>query len=83
MKRTNPYTRLKNIAQQYIYEIKNPVTKGMFYYETKTLNDRDTQLKERIIAARQLGYKVEVLATKEGLEFKYVKIAKNTPWELQ
>ena len=84
-KRINPYTRLKNLGSEYICELKNPETVGMWTYPKSRLDEgwSLTDLYERIKAAEQLGYDVKLMATNKGIEANYVKQAKATPWEFR
>jgi hypothetical protein len=42
-----------------------------------------TDVRERILAGRQVGYRVEVIAKDDDLIFQYVKDNPDAPWELQ
>lgn len=85
MPRENPYNRLKRIARHHIARLEHPNTVGMFNIKTgrdKTYGLADVL--ERVRAAEQLGYKVELRAGEgETLRVVYVKRAPELPWELQ
>lgn len=84
-KRTNPYTRLKLIAQQYIFDIKHRKAIPLWWHRKEDLGDGWSLegLYQRVLAAKQLGYSVELRADKKGLDVVYVKDMPRTPWELQ
>lgn len=65
----NPYTDLKQRARTWARSVLQPKDRLMFRYAKKDLSAgwdlRD--LYERTIAARQLGYRVEVRSSDDGL----------------
>lgn len=82
----NPYTRLKETARQFIAKHQHPERRKMLLYSPRqdagyTLTD----LKERIAAGRQLGYRTEAEVTEDGkIQFYYVKKPPEfMPWELR
>lgn len=85
MPRENPYNRLKRIARQHIARMERPNTVGMF--DIKTAPEKSFDLcgvLERVRAADQLGYKVELRAGEGGtLRVVYVKKPPVLPWELR
>lgn len=84
MARLNPYTRLKQVGQEFFAKIKYRRKELMWTYPKDQLNEFWDlySLNERVAAAKQLGYAVELKATNKGLEVWYVKqIPSNIPWE--
>jgi hypothetical protein len=82
----NPYTRLKNKVSDWADEVLNPTTVNMFRFANASTNPNGWRLDDvyqRIEAAKQLGYKVEVRTCGKDIEMWYVKNAPRKPWELQ
>lgn len=69
--REAPYNRLKRIANDYIYELKNKRTRSMFWVKSEPLNGWASDLYQRTIAAQQLGNEVIVRADDDGIYFEY------------
>jgi len=75
-KRISPYTRLLNQIKQFVADnIKYRHKKLMWRYPKKRLNEgwNLDDLHERIQAADQLGYDVQLIANDSGLEVHYIK----------
>lgn len=74
-KRLNPYQYLLNEVRDLLTAIKYRKTKNMLFYAAKELNRGYdlSQIKERIAAADQLGYDVQVIIVDGGLQFFYIK----------
>ncbi len=84
--RINPYTRLKDICNEWAEKVQFPHRRSMFSFKKVTIGSNTWQLydvRERVLAAKQLGYHVEVLVRDDDLIFQYVKDHPTTPWELQ
>lgn len=81
----NPYTTLKNIGIEWADKIKYRHKVEMWHYTTKQLTDHYDlkQLWERVAAAGQLGYDVELEAKGDGLYVYYIKNMPTTPWEFR
>ena len=73
--RTNPYNRLKEEFRSWVFKATHRQTKTMWVYPKKDLSHgwRLDTLHERVSAADQLGYDVELKATQDGLVVQYVK----------
>ena len=83
MKRLNPYQRLFNEIKEFVSKIKYPHTRTMFFFPANKLNDTAFYLwdvKQRVIAAKELGYEVIIENSDNGLSFKYRKEVK-IPWQ--
>lgn len=82
--RFNPYTALKRKFTEYVNGCVTRNTRSMWCYPKARLNDnwnlRD--LWERVAAAEQLGYDVQLSATEEGLTVKYVKKIPQRPYDI-
>jgi hypothetical protein len=84
-KRINPYTRLKEIGTEWANKIRFRDQRGMWFYPKKRLHEGWSldDLYERVSAAEQLGYVVELKATEDGLEVVYLKELPPTPFEFR
>lgn len=83
--RESPYVRLVRIFKQWLLSVDHPHTKMMWRYPKDKLGQGWSilDLYERVQAADQLGYRVEVRAAESGLEVYYVKRPNEKPWELR
>lgn len=77
-KRISPYTRLLNEIKEFLSNnIKYRHEKLMWRYSKKSLENKTawdlSQLWERVQAADQLGYDVQLKANDSGLEVSYIK----------
>lgn len=84
-KRENPYQRLKRECQQWANKVLYRPEKIMFTYPAEKLEKYNYDLKqvhERVMAAQQIGYKVEIKANSEGLRIVYKERISNPPFEL-
>lgn len=75
MKRANPYTTLRDECAVWISRALNRRRTIMWRYPKGRLGERWTltDLYERVAAAKQLGYSVELEAADDGLNVWYVK----------
>ncbi len=84
MARVNPYTTLKEDFREFIDKCLCRHRVSMFRYAKATVLDGCTwklnDLAERVQAAQQLGYTVEVKWTDDGLVVEYVKKLPDAPW---
>lgn len=84
MARQNPYTAIKSRFAEWMTQAINRRRISMWHYpkaklkETWSLSD----LWERVAAAEQLGFDVELKATPEGLRVEYVKKLPPRPWDM-
>ena len=75
-KRLNPYQRLLNQIKDFLRDdVKYRHKKLMWRYSKKSLNNGWdlSQVYERVQAAEQLGYDVQLIANGSGLEVHYIK----------
>lgn len=86
-KRINPYDRLKQEAKKWALKVAYPLRKTMWRYpKADLLRDGGWHLAdlwERVAAAEQLGWRVELTASDEGLVVTYVKKHEDAPWEFR
>lgn len=70
-----PYERLMKEHQDFRWKVKYPKVLEMWHYPKARLADRWSlvDLNERVAAASTLGYDVQLYATDQGLEVKYVQ----------
>lgn len=85
-KRTNPYTALVERCRQYAFNVKHRHRKTMFTYP-KVSGDqtgyRLDDLYQRVAAADQLGYDVELVTCANGdLQVQYVRRVEQVPYEI-
>lgn len=85
MKRINPYTRLQQECSEWARKVKYRDRRVMFRYPKNSLNEKWSlsDLYERVAAAKQLGYSVELEAGNDGITVKYVKDIPEPPWEIR
>lgn len=86
MKRESPYTRLQRIVRKWVYTAQFPRSVTMWIYPKDKLDsDWDlTSLAERVKAADQLGYRVELEWVEEkGLRVVYRKRPDDPPMEVR
>lgn len=79
--RVNPYETLKKEAQEWIRRALNPHRQSMWVYPKDKLGEgwALVDLAERVRAASQLGYRVELVWKDDGLHVEYVKRPPQTP----
>ena len=82
---TNPYTRLKEIGQRFANKVHSPKRRTMWVYPKARIEEgwnlRD--LRERVMAASQLGFEVLLEADDGDLHVIYQEKRPETPWELE
>lgn len=79
----NPYTRLVESARQFAFNVKYRHRREMFRYPEATTQKgyRLDDLYQRVAAADQLGYDVELKCTEKGeLVVQYVKRIADAPY---
>jgi hypothetical protein len=83
-KPTNPYTRLLESFREYVHKVTYRHRKTMWVYPKGRLNGswNLTSLSERVAAADQLGYDVQLVNTDDGLGVVYVKRVPEAPYEV-
>ncbi len=84
MKRTNPYTTLKNEFSEWVSRAINRRRTLMWTYPKERLSEgwRLTDLSERVAAAHQLGYEVHLKSSDTGLHVEYVPKLPERPWNV-
>lgn len=86
-KRVNPYTRLKEIGQQFALDVKYRHSVGMFHFNRSNLKDSTSwsldDVYERALAAETLGFEVILHADNEGMSINYRKKPPLTPHEFK
>jgi hypothetical protein len=84
MTRKNPYQMLLEEFREYANKVEYRHRKNMWTYPKEKLleNWRLDDLKQRIEAAEQLGYSVELLSTPAGIVVQYVKNIPSRPWRV-
>jgi len=84
-KRVNPYTSLMERFKEFGQKIAYRHTRLMWTYPAEKLNDhwKLASLKERVVAATQLGYDVVLRENDGALQVFYVKQAPELPWEIR
>jgi hypothetical protein len=84
MKRTNPYTTLKNYFSEYVTSVIERPRICMWRYPIEELSDawslRD--LYQRVDTARHLGYEVHLRADVDGLHVEYVPEVDGRPYNI-
>jgi len=86
MKRINPYTRLKEIGQRWMFNALNRRKFIMFTYKEKSIKEYGYDLYpvfERVKAAEQLGYQVIIETRGDELLIKYLEKLEPMPWEFR
>lgn len=75
MTRETPYARLLHAVREYSSGVEHPNRRTMWLYPKGKLNDGWSllDLNERVAAADQLGFDVQVRSLQEGLQVQYVK----------
>lgn len=81
MSRENPYSRLKRIAMQYAADVNYRRTKSLMH--VVNLQGATADVRQRVIAADQLGWEVIVTHTEQGLQYSYREKPPTVPWELR
>lgn len=84
MGKINPYTRLLKEIKEFCRELNTIKSQQMCVYTLEQLKEQGWDLfwvYERVGAAQQLGYKVELRYTDERLELWYVLKPRTTPWQ--
>lgn len=84
MKRQNPYQRLRDQFRDWMNECLMRRRVSMWLYAKDKLhhNWTLTDLWERVAAAEQLGYDVQLSAKTDGLHVEYVKKLPGRPWNV-
>ena len=73
-KRENPYQRLLNEFRGYLFSVRFPKRKNMYFFPKYKLKNSNWDLMsawERTCAAQDLGKEVIVEAAEDGLRFNY------------
>lgn len=80
----NPYSDLKRRFNEFVTQCLCRHTKSMWTYPKARLGDNWTldRLWERVAAAEQIGYDVQIRATDEGLSVQYVKKLPMRPFDI-
>lgn len=75
MSKPTPYQRLRANVDEYVRKVSNPRRIGMWTYPKTRINEAWTlgDLYERVRAADQLGYDVQLIANDAGLLVQYVQ----------
>lgn len=78
----NPYTALKKTASEWADKVTKRCRVRMWFYPSDRLDEvwSISALKERVAAANQLGYDVELVSREDGLHVEYVKKIPNRPY---
>ena len=82
----NPYTTLLNEFREWCYKAHDRHAIIMWHYpkdKLATESWRLLDLFERVAAAKQIGYDVELRATDAGLEVWYIKQLPEIPWRVK
>jgi hypothetical protein len=79
-----PYERLMRAFKEFVNKTTNRPKIEMWHYPLKQLSEgwRLDNLYERVAAAEQLDYDVQLKATKLGLEVVYIKKVPCKPFEV-
>jgi hypothetical protein len=80
----NPYQRLQDEMRKYASAVEFPTRKLMWMYPKAKVGEawHLAALAERVAAADQLGFRVELKNTDEGLQVWYVKRPPERPYSL-
>ncbi|MDH4038990.1 MAG: hypothetical protein OEV86_16065 [Candidatus Krumholzibacteria bacterium] len=83
-----PYQHLLEDARKWAFEVEHPRMAPMFLYDAKAIVNRVgfrmDDLRERVLAADQLGYDVRVRVDNDGnLRAEYVKRPSLAPYKLR
>lgn len=79
---SNPYTRLRDLAHEYVSKIVKRRVVQAFSYE-KSQDMSTAFVKASVEAAARLGYTTEVYSKNGTLSFQYVQELPQAPWELR
>lgn len=84
MKRTNPYTTLKNQFSDWVSKAINRRRVLMWTYPKNRLEEgwKLSDLSERVAAANQLGFEVVLKSSEAGLHVEYVAKVPERPWDI-
>jgi len=84
MKRTNPYTTLKNEFSEWVSRAINRRRIPMWVCPRKDLSEPWSlyDLHQRALAAQQLGYEVHLRSSDTGLHVEYVQKLPERPWNI-
>jgi len=78
LKRQNPYANLLERIRRFVRHIRYAHTVGMFYWSEGQMSPdrawRLTEVYQRTLAAKSLGYEVVLEADDKGLAMKYRKV---------
>ena len=80
-----PYERLRREAAQWAFSVANPIRRRMFTFSKDKLGLGWSlfDVKERVAAADQLGWNVEIVVDANGdLVFRYVQRPPDAPWSI-
>lgn len=80
----NPYEQLRDTARKWAESVLYPHIVKMWFYPKNRLSEswKLDDLYERVAAANQLGYDVELIAGDDGLHVRYVKRPTDAPWQI-
>lgn len=80
----SPYQRLMDRFKEFANKIEYREKITMWVYPKNKLTESWSlkDLYERVAAAEQLNYDVQLLATDGGLEVKYIKKIPKRPWDV-
>lgn len=82
-----PYQRLLEEARKFVWDVTYRNKRVMFIYPKDKVDGRATyrldDLAERVAAADQLGYDVQLVNNDDGLNVMYIKRIPPAPWKLR
>ena len=79
----NPYQRLMARFKEYANKVEYRKKTTMCVYPKNKLTEKDLKdLYERVAAAEQLNYDVQLFATDDGLSVKYIDKNPKRPWDI-
>lgn len=83
-KRVNPYTRLQTECREWAFSVTHPRRKTLFRYDDVTSGASWAleSLRQRVLAADQLGFDVRLRVENKSLIAEYTKRPDDVPWEI-
>lgn len=84
MTRETPYARLLRAVREYISRVEHPRRTTMWLYPKKNLGGgwNLSDLNERVAAADQLGFDVQLRSIPEGIQVQFVKRAESINYDI-